>query len=82
MELEVARARCKDRLVWAIAQLAGKSDPIQIEKITELVIQTMTGLGAIFIPLNTSLRSVALLMPLKFWRLYFMTSSMCKSIMA
>ncbi|MBD2013169.1 hypothetical protein H6F96_03945 [Microcoleus sp. FACHB-53] len=43
MELEVARARCKDRLVWAIAQLAGKSDPVQIEKITELVIQTMTG---------------------------------------
>src|SRR5919202_6465985 len=43
MELELARARCKDRLVWAIEQLEGKVDPTQIEKITELIIQTMSG---------------------------------------
>jgi hypothetical protein len=43
MELQVARARCQERLVGAIAQLEGKSDPVQIEKITELIIQTMTG---------------------------------------
>jgi hypothetical protein len=43
MELELARARCKDRLIWAIEQLEGKVDPTQIEKITELIIQTMSG---------------------------------------
>jgi hypothetical protein len=43
MELAVARTRCKNTLVWAIAQLNGKDDPAQIEKITELIIQTMTG---------------------------------------
>ena len=43
MELAVARTRCQNSLVWAIAQLNGKDDPAQIEKITELIIQTMTG---------------------------------------
>lgn len=43
MELAVARTRCKNSLVWAIAQLNGQDDPTQIETITELIIQTMTG---------------------------------------
>ena len=43
MDLEVAHTRCKDRLVWAIEQLQGKVEPTQLETITELIIQTMTG---------------------------------------
>lgn len=43
MDLEVAHTRCKDRLVWAIEQLQGKVEPTQLEIITELIIQTMTG---------------------------------------
>ncbi|HEY9743854.1 MAG TPA: hypothetical protein V6C90_25480 [Coleofasciculaceae cyanobacterium] len=43
MDLEVAHSRCKDRLVWTIEQLQGKVEPTQLENITELIIQTMTG---------------------------------------
>lgn len=43
MDLEVARTRCKDRLVRAIEQLQGKVEPTQLENITELIVQTMTG---------------------------------------
>ena len=43
MDLEVAHTRCKDRLVWAIEQLQGKVEPTQLQNITELIIQTMTG---------------------------------------
>jgi hypothetical protein len=43
MDLEVAHTRCKDRLAWAIEQLQGKAEPTQLETITELIIQTMTG---------------------------------------
>lgn len=43
MDLEVAHTRCKDRLAWAIEQLQGKVEPTQLETITELIIQTMTG---------------------------------------
>src|SRR5919202_5113028 len=43
MDLEVAHTRCKDRLVWAIEQLQGKVEPTQLDNITELIVQTMTG---------------------------------------
>ncbi len=43
MDLEDARTRCKDRLVRAIEQLQGKVEPTQLENITELIVQTMTG---------------------------------------
>lgn len=43
MELTIARTRCKDSLVWAIEQLEGRDNQSQIEKITELIAQTMTG---------------------------------------
>ena len=43
MDLEVAHTRCKDRLVGAIEQLQGKVEPIQLDNITELIVQTMTG---------------------------------------
>ena len=43
MDLEVAHTRCKDCLVWAIEQLQGKVEPTQLENITELITQTMTG---------------------------------------
>ncbi|HEY9833635.1 MAG TPA: hypothetical protein V6D26_23995, partial [Stenomitos sp.] len=43
MDLDVAHTRCKDRLVWAIEELQGKVEPTQLETITELIIQTMTG---------------------------------------
>lgn len=43
MEITIARTRCQDSLVWAIEQLQGKVNPVQIEKITELIAQTMTG---------------------------------------
>ncbi|HIK29274.1 MAG: hypothetical protein N3E45_15090 [Oscillatoriaceae bacterium SKW80] len=43
MELEVARKRCKDGLVWAIEQLGGQVDLERLDQIAELIIQTMTG---------------------------------------
>lgn len=43
MDLEDALTRCKERLVKAIEQLQGKVEPAQIETITELIVQTMTG---------------------------------------
>jgi hypothetical protein len=43
MDLEVAHARCKACLVEAIEQLQGEVEPTQIENITELIVQTMTG---------------------------------------
>lgn len=43
MEITIARSRCKDSLVWAFEQLQGQVNQSQIEKITELIAQTMTG---------------------------------------
>jgi hypothetical protein len=35
--------RCLERLNWAIQELDGQADPVQLEKTAELIIQTMTG---------------------------------------
>jgi hypothetical protein len=43
MDLEVAHTRCKERLVQSIEQLKGKVEPTQLETMTELIVQTMTG---------------------------------------
>lgn len=43
MDLEVAHTRCQKLLVKAIEQLQGTVNPTQIENITELIVQTMTG---------------------------------------
>ncbi|MBD2463813.1 hypothetical protein H6G89_22690 [Oscillatoria sp. FACHB-1407] len=40
---EQDRERCLKSLTWAIEQLEGKADPKQLEKIANLIIQTMTG---------------------------------------
>ncbi|CAN1210991.1 hypothetical protein TUMEXPCC7403_12385 [Tumidithrix helvetica PCC 7403] len=37
------RKRCLDRLLWAVGKLGGKTDLSQLTKISELIIQTMTG---------------------------------------
>ncbi len=41
--LELDRARCLERLNWAVHQLGGKIDPRHQVRITDLIIQTMTG---------------------------------------
>lgn len=43
MGLEQDKQRCLESLTWAIEQLQGKADPGQLSRITELIIQTMTG---------------------------------------
>jgi hypothetical protein len=43
MDLEVAHTRCRDSLIGAIEQLQGKVELTQLDNITELIIQTMTG---------------------------------------
>jgi hypothetical protein len=43
MDLQDAHTRCKTHLARAIEQLQGKVEPTQLETITELIVQTMTG---------------------------------------
>lgn len=43
MDLQDAHTRCKTHWVRAIEQLQGKVEPTQLETITELIVQTMTG---------------------------------------
>lgn len=43
MELGVEQKRCLERLTWAIHELGGVVEPAQLESISELIIQTMTG---------------------------------------
>lgn len=43
VDLEAKRKRCLDCLIESIEQLGGKVDETELEQITELIIQTMTG---------------------------------------
>ncbi len=43
MELGAEQKRCLESLIWAINELQGKVEPTQLEHISELIIQTMTG---------------------------------------
>jgi hypothetical protein len=42
-ELVQDQKRCLERLKWGIQQLGGKADPVQVDRIARLIIQTMTG---------------------------------------
>lgn len=43
MDLEFARKRCLDSLIWAITELKGQVNMTQLENSAELIIQTMSG---------------------------------------
>jgi hypothetical protein len=43
MDTRQDRERCLEKLSWAIAQLQGTPDPNQLSKISDLIIQSMTG---------------------------------------
>lgn len=43
MDLGQDQQRCSERLIWAIEQLQGKVNQSQLDKISGLIIQTMTG---------------------------------------
>jgi hypothetical protein len=65
MDLQDAHTRCKTHLVRAIEQLQGKVEPTQLETITELIVQTMTGPWRYFHTPSIFLRLVDRSMPLK-----------------
>lgn len=43
MDLELARTRCRERLVESVEQLQGEVDFVQLDAIAELITQAMTG---------------------------------------